>query len=95
MCWACKIAFNSTSPLHEQYIPYQKFIWCTYSRNRTVRGISQLVNMKCACILVLLLQLPYIHINIPVNDPTFVHQWMNMKHVRYYRLLKATWSKKH
>jgi len=28
-------------------------------------------------------------------DPTFVHRWMNVKHVRYSMLLNATWSKKH
>jgi len=36
----------------------------------------------------------YIRTLIHFIDPTFANRRMNMKHVRYYRLLNAAWSKK-
>lgn len=35
------------------------------------------------------------HAYIHFNDVTFINQRMYMKHVRYYRLLNTSWSKKH
>ena len=35
----------------------------------------------------------YAYTYIHFIDPSFIDQWMNMKHIRYYRLCNTTWSR--